>query len=104
MVTKDIVVVGASAGGMQALERLVAGLPADLPAAVFVVWPLSPGVRSVLPEVLNRAGPLRGQVPADGARFKPGRIYVARNDHRLLLERGYIRVTKGPKENRFRPA
>jgi two-component system chemotaxis response regulator CheB len=104
MVTKDIVVVGASAGGMQALERLVAGLPADLPAAVFVVWHLSPGVRSVLPQVLNRAGPLRAEFPADGDPVKPGRIYVAPNDHHLLLERGYIRVTKGPKENRFRPA
>src|SRR4051812_16376875 len=104
MVTKDIVVVGASAGGMQALERLVAGLPADLPAAVFVVWHLSPGVRSVLPQVLNRAGPLRAEFPADGDPVKPGRIYVAPNDQHLLLERGYIRVTKGPKENRFRPA
>src|SRR3954452_25264552 len=104
MVTKDIVVVGASAGGMQALEHLVAGLAADLPGAVFVVLHLAPGLRSVLPQVLNRAGPLRAEFPADGDPVKPGRIYVAPNDHHLLLERGYIRVTKGPKENRFRPA
>ena len=104
MAKKDIVVVGASAGGMQALERLVAGLPPDLPAAVFVVWHLSPGVKSVLPAVLNRAGPLPAAHPEDGDPIKPGRIYVAPNDHHMLLERGYIRVTKGPKENRFRPA
>src|SRR3954465_10296526 len=104
MVTKDIVVVGASAGGMNALEKLVAGLPRDLPAAVFVVWHLSPGVRSVLPKVLTRAGPLPAEHPRDGDAIRPGRIYVAPNDHHLLLERGYMRVTKGPKENRFRPA
>lgn len=104
MATKDIVVIGASAGGMAALEKLVAGLPADLPAALFVVWHLSPGVRSVLPTVLTKAGPLPAVHPQDGDPVRPGRIYVAPNDHHLLLERGYVRVTKGPKENRFRPA
>jgi len=104
MASKDIVVIGASAGGMGALEKLVAGLPADLPAAVFVVWHLSPGVRTVLPSVLSRAGPLPAGQPSDGDPITPGRIYVAPNDHHMLLERGYIRVTKGPKENRFRPA
>src|SRR5438477_8843312 len=104
MATKDIVVVGASAGGMHALEKLVAGLPRDLPAAVFVVWHLSPGVRSVLPKVLARAGPLPAEHARDGDAIRPGRIYIAPNDHHLLLERGYVRVTKGPKENRFRPA
>ena len=104
MAKKDIVVIGASAGGMQALEKLVAGLPKDLPAAVFIVWHLSPGVKTVLPAVLNRAGSLPAAVPEDGDPIKPGRIYVAPNDHHMLLERGYVRVTKGPKENRFRPA
>src|SRR5689334_16453428 len=104
MATKDIVVIGASAGGMGALEKLVAGLPADLPAALFIVWHLSPGVRSVLPAVLTKAGPLPAVHPQDGDPVRPGRIYVAPNDHHMLLERGYVRVTKGPKENRFRPA
>lgn len=104
MATKDIVVVGASAGGMGALERLVAGLPKDLPAAVFVVWHLAPGVRSVLPAVLAKAGALPAAHPKDGDPIRPGRIYVGPNDHHMLLERGYIRIAKGPKENRFRPA
>jgi two-component system, chemotaxis family, protein-glutamate methylesterase/glutaminase len=104
MATKDIVVVGASAGGMGALERLVAGLPADLPAALFIVWHLAPGVQSVLPAVLKRAGPLPALNPSDGDPIRPGHVYVAPNDHHMLVERGYIRVTKGPKENRFRPA
>ncbi|MFN2645314.1 MAG: chemotaxis protein CheB [Burkholderiales bacterium] len=104
MSTKDIVVIGASAGGMGALEKLVAGLPADLPAAVFVVWHLAPGVSTVLPAVLGRAGRLPAAAPKDGDPIRPGHIYIAPNDHHMLLERGYIRVTKGPKENRFRPA
>jgi two-component system chemotaxis response regulator CheB len=104
MAKKDIVVVGASAGGMGALEALVAGLPADFPAAVFVVWHLAPGVESALPRVLNRAGPLPALHPGDGDPIHPGHIYVARNDCHLLVEKGFIRVAKGPKENRFRPA
>jgi two-component system, chemotaxis family, protein-glutamate methylesterase/glutaminase len=101
---KDIVVIGASAGGMEALERLVGGLPADLAAALFVVWHLPPGMRTILPLMLSRAGPLSAAHPQDGDPILPGRIYVAPNDHHLLLEQGYVRVTKGPKENRFRPA
>src|SRR5262247_866503 len=100
MAKKDIVVVGASAGGMGALEKLVAGLPAGLPAAIFVVWHLSPGVKSVLPAVLSRAGPLPALHPSDGDPIRPGHIYVAPNECHLLIEKGYLRVAKGPKENR----
>lgn len=104
MARKDIVVVGASAGGMEALQNLAAALPADLPASVFVVWHMGPGVRSVLPEILTRAGPLKAYHPADGDAIVPGRIYVAPSDHHLLIEKGFVRVKRGPKENRFRPA
>jgi len=104
MARKDIVVIGASAGGMEALQQVVSGFPADLPASVFVVWHLSPGLKSILPSVLNKSGPLRASHPSDGDRIERGRIYVAPNDHHMLLENGYIRITKGPKENRFRPA
>jgi two-component system, chemotaxis family, protein-glutamate methylesterase/glutaminase len=104
MATRDIVVIGASAGGMAAIEKVVAGLPRDLPAAVFVVWHLAPGVKSVLPNVLMRAGPLPAGNPKDGDPIEPGRIYVGPNDHHMLIEKGYIRVARGPKENRFRPA
>jgi two-component system chemotaxis response regulator CheB len=89
---------------MGALEKLVAGLPRELPAAVFVVWHLAPGVKSVLPALLTRAGPLPARNPQDGDPIEPGRIYVAPNDHHMLLEKDYIRVARGPKENRFRPA
>jgi two-component system chemotaxis response regulator CheB len=104
MANKDVVVIGASAGGMEALRTLVSRLPADLPAAVFVVWHMSPGVKSVLAMVLDSAGPLRAGTPKDGDPIEAGRIYVAPNDHHMLLERDYIRIARGPKENRFRPA
>jgi two-component system, chemotaxis family, protein-glutamate methylesterase/glutaminase len=104
MAKKDIVVIGASAGGMEALQKVVSRLPAGLPASLFVVWHLSPGVRSILPNVLTKAGPLPAARPEDGDRIEPGRIYVAPNDHHMLVENGYIRIARGPKENRFRPA
>lgn len=104
MARKDIVVVGASAGGMDALRQLVGGLPADFHASLFVVWHMGPGVRSVLPEVLARAGALPAYHPEDGDAIQPGRVYVAPSDHHLLLEKGFVRVKRGPKENRFRPA
>src|SRR5262245_4977683 len=101
---RDIVVVGASAGGMEALQNLVSHLPADFPGSVFVVWHLAPGTRSILPDVLNKAGKLRAVNPQDGDRIEKGKLYIAPSDHHMLLEKGYIRVARGPKENRFRPA
>jgi two-component system chemotaxis response regulator CheB len=104
MARKDIVVIGASAGGMEALQKLVARLPADLPASIFIVWHLAPGAKGILPSVLAKIGPLPTVQPEDGDRIERGRIYVAPNDHHMLLENGYIRIARGPKENRFRPA
>jgi two-component system chemotaxis response regulator CheB len=89
---------------MDALQKLVAQLPAGLPASVFVVWHLAPGTKTTLPSVLTRVGRLPAVMPEDGDRIERGRIYVAPNDHHMLLEKGYMRITKGPKENRFRPA
>lgn len=99
-----IIVIGASTGGLPVLRQLVAGLPADLAAALFVVWHLPPEIDSVLPGVLSRAGALPAAHPRDGEVIAAGRIYVAPPDRHLLVERGRVRVTRGPKENRFRPA
>lgn len=104
MPTKDIIVVGASAGGVDALQRLCASLPADLPAAVFVAQHVSPSARSVLPMLLDRAGPLRALSPVDGQEIEPGHVYVAAPDHHLLLRPGKMLVRRGPNENRTRPA
>jgi two-component system chemotaxis response regulator CheB len=105
MAKRDSVVIGASAGGMEALQELARGLPGELEAALFVVWHMPPGLRnSVLPKLLQRAGPLPARHPEDRERIAPRTIYVAPADHHMLVENGYIRVTKGPTENRFRPA
>jgi two-component system chemotaxis response regulator CheB len=100
-----MVVVGASAGGMEALTALVSRVPHDLQASIFVVWHMAPdSLYSGLPRMLERVGPLTARLAEDRERIEAGRIYVAPPDHHLLLEAGYVRVAKGPKENRFRPA
>jgi two-component system, chemotaxis family, protein-glutamate methylesterase/glutaminase len=99
-----IVVLGTSAGGIEALRTIVAALPEDFPVALCVVMHTAPEGPSVLPEILDRASRLVAVHPRDGERLKPGRIYVAPPDYHLVLEPGRLRVTKGPKENRFRPA
>jgi two-component system chemotaxis response regulator CheB len=102
---KDIIVVGASAGGIEALKTLVSGLPRNFPATVFVVLHMSPQTPSVLPEILTRSGELSATHPRDNEEFRLGHIYVAPPDRHLLLEKdGRILITRGPKENRFRPA
>ena len=101
---RDIVVVGASAGGIDALTRVVAGFPADLPAAVFVVVHFPPTSTSALPKILSRAGPLPALAPGDEAQIEPGRIYVATPNYHLRLEPGSIRLAQGPRHNGVRPA
>jgi two-component system, chemotaxis family, protein-glutamate methylesterase/glutaminase len=101
---RNIVVMGASAGGLSALNRITKQLPDNLNAAVFIVWHVSPYSTSLLPDILSRSGKLEAKHPADGESIQKGKIYVAPPDRHLLLEAGRIRVAKGPKENRFRPA
>ena len=100
----DIIVVGASTGGVEALAQLVSGLPDDLPAAVFAVLHLPPQAPSHLSQILARYGPLPASQPRDGEPIRHGRIYVAPPDFHLMVERGRVRVTRGPRENRHRPA
>jgi two-component system chemotaxis response regulator CheB len=100
----DIVVVGASAGGVEALAELAASLPADLPAAVFVVLHIPATGTSALPDILSRHGPLPASHVKDGELIERGRIYVAPPDHHALLRAGQVRLTRGPRENGHRPA
>lgn len=99
-----IIVIGASAGGFEAIKSLIAGLPPTINAAIFIVWHMSPDVRGILPQVLNRINALPAAHAYNGEAILKGRIYVAPPDHHLLIEDGKMLVTRGPKENRFRPA
>jgi two-component system chemotaxis response regulator CheB len=101
---KGIVVVGASAGGIQALRSLVAGLSPEFPLPICVVLHVSPRSPGLLGEILDRSGPLRAKNARDFERLRPSRIYVAPPDHDLIVELGGVRLTRGARENRFRPA
>jgi two-component system chemotaxis response regulator CheB len=104
MAVDRIVVIGASAGGVAALELLVAGLPADFPAAVLIVLHMAATQKSLLAGILSRAGPLPAASAMNGAQLRAGHIYVAVADRHLMVEQVRIRVTRGPKENHFRPS
>ncbi|HLM65825.1 MAG TPA: chemotaxis protein CheB [Acidimicrobiales bacterium] len=104
MTAPPVVVVGASAGGVGALEKLASHLPRDLEAAVLVVLHVSPAGTSVLPQILQRAGPLSAAHAVDREPLVPTRIYVAPPDQHLLVDGGVVRVARGAPENGHRPA
>jgi two-component system chemotaxis response regulator CheB len=99
-----IVVVGASAGGVEALKLLVSRLPEDFPAALAVVLHIPPHVPSLLAGILNRRGPLPVSEPTDGEALQAGHIYVGVPDRHLLVDGMKLRLSRGPKENRSRPS
>ncbi len=100
----DIIVVGASAGGVEALIILTGALPSNLQAAVFIVLHIPAQSPSLLPDILNRAGSLKVVSATDNAEIEYGHVYVAPPNFHLLVESEHIRVVSGPKENRHRPA
>src|SRR6266705_1854512 len=100
----DIIVMGAAAGGVEAVMAVVRRLPHDLSAAVFIVLHIPARSPSSLSHILGRSGRLEAVQATDGAAIKYGHIYIAPPDHHLLVERECIRVTHGPKENHYRPA
>jgi len=104
MTGHDIITIGASAGGVEALTELVRGLPADLPASILVALHVPSHGMNVLPQILSRNGPLPARHAEDGEPIRPGRIYVARPDYHLLVDRGVVRLSRGPRENGVRPA
>jgi two-component system, chemotaxis family, protein-glutamate methylesterase/glutaminase len=100
----DVVVVGASAGGVEALKELVGGLPGDFASPILVVLHVPASGPSVLPEILSRSGSLPALHAVDGQELEAGHIYVAPPDHHMQLDGDRIALTRGPRENGHRPS
>lgn len=98
----DVVVIGASAGGLEATKALITALPAKLPAAVFIVIHI--GRTSYMAEILDKVSHLPVSRAVNGERVEAGRVYVAAPDHHLLLHNSHVLLRRGPRENLARPA
>src|SRR3954464_10889686 len=98
-IRRNVILVGASAGGVDAIARLVADLPADLRAAVLIVLHMAPEFPRSYAERLDSARRLRVSQAADGELLRENRIYLCVPDRHLLLDRDRIRLSRGPKEN-----
>ncbi len=102
---RDIVVIGASRGGIEAIVRIVAALPPDLQSTLLIVPHISPTHASLFPDALSRAGPLPAEHGRNGTRIERGRVYVAPPDHHMTVGPiGFIRLDQGPKQHYTRPA
>jgi len=104
MASRDMIVIGGSTGGIDALQRICANLPADLPATVFVVVHVGQQGRNLLADILDLCGPLRASTAVHGETFERGRIYVAPADRHLMVVGDTIQLGHGPRENMTRPA
>ena len=104
MANRDIIVIGASAGGVEALRDLCASLPPDISAAIFIVWHIPSYSQGLLPRMLQPVSQLPVANALHDQAIMPGTITVAPPDHHMLLENDRVRLTQGPRENRFRPA
>src|SRR5215831_3611507 len=104
MPTRDLIVIGGSAGSLDVLKMLVGDLPPDLPAALCITRHITAHAPNILPKILAKNAMLPTTSAVNGEELCPGHIYVAPPDHHLLVAPGHIRVTRSPTENRFRPA
>lgn len=95
---------GASSGGVEAVERLLRGLPQDFPASLLIVLHRAPDLRNMLAYILQRAGRLPVTEARDGEHLRQGHIFLAPPDRHLVIEDGIMRLVRGPKENHSRPA
>jgi two-component system chemotaxis response regulator CheB len=100
----DIVVIGASAGGVEPLLTIARALPDDFDASVFIVLHFPQEGTSVLPELLNRSSSMPAAHASNGEPIRKGRIYVAPPGRHVLVTASRIRLERGPRENRARPS
>lgn len=104
MANRDVVVVAASAGGIEALREVLAGLPPDFPAALLIVLHMPATGGQALPKILGRVCALPTSSAVDAEPLVPGRVYVCVGDHHLLVADGHVHVRRGARENGHRPA
>ena len=100
----DIVVIGGSAGSTQAFVTVLSALPKSLPAALFIAYHIPPASEGILHAMLAESVRMKVKLADDGEPILKGVVYVARPDLHLLVERDRVRVARGPRENRWRPA
>jgi two-component system chemotaxis response regulator CheB len=104
MLAHDIIVIGTSAGGVDALPRLIGSLPKNLSASVFVVLHIPPQGRDLMPEIIRRTASLSVAHAKDGEKIQNGHIYLAIPDHHMQLDGARVRLLRGPRENFHRPS
>src|SRR5437868_4459418 len=102
---RNIIVIGTSAGGLEALDELISQLPTDIPAAIFIIQHVSPENTGVaLLHRLRKYKAFQCALAANEEKIVEGRIYIGPSDYHLLVKQGHMLVTKGARENRYRPA
>ena len=104
MIAHDIIVVGASVGGVDALPPLIKSLPKNLAASIFVVLHIPAQGRDLMPEIIGRTASMSVSHAKDGERIQKGHVYLAVPDHHMQLEGALIRLVRGPRENFHRPS
>jgi len=104
MNARRLVVVSASAGGLDPLRTILSGIPDTFPAAIGIVLHTSPESPGLAPEILDRVSRIPVTTAFDGQRLEAAHAYFAPVDRHLVVEPGHLRVIRGPREHRFRPA
>src|SRR5262249_10543923 len=104
MAHRDIIVIGASAGGIDSITRLLSHLPEDFSAAIFVSFHFVHPSSGILTKIISHCTKLQVKEAASGQKIEGGFVYVCPPDHHLIVEHGNVKLTHGAKENGFRPS
>ena len=101
---RDVILIGASAGGVEAISKVLAGLPKDFNAAIAITLHRGASHASLLTEVLGARSKLEVVQARNAEPFSQGRVYLAPPDHHLTFSGGFIELDHGPREQHARPS